>query len=143
MTCVFLGISIQAMNNLPESRYATRSSLRHEKPSMRVIHIPKKLLSCSIHAIFLNNLTISCISLPCCRSTGTWQIEADSTELQGWRHIRIHQNGKNASGQTSYLSLSGFEIYGTVTGGCDEVGTWNISRDCDPWNIQNLSQDFD
>lgn len=31
-----------------------------------------------------------------------------------YRYIRIAQNGKNASGMTNYLSLSGFEIYGTV-----------------------------
>ena len=30
--------------------------------------------------------------------------------------------GKNASGQTHYLSLSGFEIYGKVTGVCEELG---------------------
>ena len=30
--------------------------------------------------------------------------------------------GKNASGQTHYLSLSGFEIYGLVTGVCDDLG---------------------
>lgn len=40
----------------------------------------------------------------------------------GWRHIRIQQTGKNASGQTHYLSLSGFEIYGTITGVCDDLG---------------------
>lgn len=28
--------------------------------------------------------------------------------------------GKNASGQTHYLSLSGLEIYGTVTGVCED-----------------------
>ena len=41
---------------------------------------------------------------------------------KGWRHIRIQQNGKNSSGQTHYLSLSGFEVYGTVLGVCDELG---------------------
>lgn len=40
----------------------------------------------------------------------------------GWRHIRIQQAGKNASGQTHYLSLSGFEIYGRVVSVCDELG---------------------
>ena len=30
--------------------------------------------------------------------------------------------GKNASAQTHYLSLSGFEVYGEVTGVCDELG---------------------
>lgn len=32
--------------------------------------------------------------------------------------------GKNASGQTHYLSLSGFELYGTVTGVVEE----NLSK---------------
>lgn len=31
-----------------------------------------------------------------------------------YRYIRIAQNGKNASNQNHYLSLSGFEIYGDV-----------------------------
>ncbi|PVD26171.1 hypothetical protein C0Q70_13840 [Pomacea canaliculata] len=55
-------------------------------------------------------------------STMTWPIETDADETQGWRHIRLQQMGKNASGQTHYLSLSGFEIYGTVTGVCDDIG---------------------
>lgn len=40
----------------------------------------------------------------------------------GWRHVRIQQTGKNASGQTHYLSLSGLELYGTVTGVCEDLG---------------------
>ncbi len=48
-------------------------------------------------------------------------------EKQGWRHVRIQMTGKNASGQTHYLSLSGFEIYGTVTGVCDDMG--KVARD--------------
>lgn len=58
-------------------------------------------------------------------STATWPIELPSgceDEHQGWRHVRIQQNGKNASGQTHYLSLSGFEIYGKVTGVCEDLG---------------------
>ncbi|XP_050441159.1 E3 ubiquitin-protein ligase HECTD1 isoform X2 [Adelges cooleyi] len=56
-------------------------------------------------------------------NTATWSIEInDKEENQGWRYIRIQQNGKNASGQTHYLSLSGFEIYGTVTGVCEDLG---------------------
>lgn len=51
-------------------------------------------------------------------------------EAQGWRHIRIQQTGKNASGQTHYLSLSGFEIYGTVTGVCDDLGNYLKSVFC-------------
>ena len=55
-------------------------------------------------------------------STGTWHLAAPEEEKQGWRHIRLQQSGKNASGQTHYLSLSGFELYGSVTGVCDELG---------------------
>ena len=55
-------------------------------------------------------------------STGTWNLNTIEDEKQGWRHIRLQQGGKNASGQTHYLSLSGFELYGTVTGVCDELG---------------------
>lgn len=57
-----------------------------------------------------------------CSSTASWNIVSPSEEMQGWRHIRLQQNGKNASGQTHYLSLSGFEIYGAVTGVCDDLG---------------------
>ncbi|XP_063927928.1 E3 ubiquitin-protein ligase HECTD1 isoform X6 [Zophobas morio] len=55
-------------------------------------------------------------------STSTWPIETPPDEYQGWRHVRIQQAGKNASGQTHYLSLSGFEIYGQVTGVCEDLG---------------------
>ncbi|XP_069119002.1 LOW QUALITY PROTEIN: E3 ubiquitin-protein ligase HECTD1-like [Argopecten irradians] len=55
-------------------------------------------------------------------STATWTLKSSKDETQGWRHIRLQQTGKNASGQTHYLSLSGFEIYGTVTGVCDDLG---------------------
>ncbi|EFX75212.1 hypothetical protein DAPPUDRAFT_323398 [Daphnia pulex] len=34
--------------------------------------------------------------------------------MESWRHIRIQQMGKNASGQTHYLSVSGLERNGTV-----------------------------
>ena len=54
----------------------------------------------------------------------TWPLEVDVGEKQGWRHVRLQQMGKNASGQTHYLSLSGFEIYGTVTGVCDDIGRY-------------------
>ncbi|XP_075923722.1 E3 ubiquitin-protein ligase HECTD1 isoform X2 [Petromyzon marinus] len=53
-------------------------------------------------------------------STATWPLESPKDEKQGWRHVRLKQMGKNASGQTHYLSLSGFEIYGTVTGVCED-----------------------
>ncbi|XP_052130677.1 E3 ubiquitin-protein ligase HECTD1 isoform X3 [Frankliniella occidentalis] len=55
-------------------------------------------------------------------STASWPLECPADETQGWRHIRIQQTGKNASGQTHYLSLSGFEIYGVVTGVCEDLG---------------------
>lgn len=55
-------------------------------------------------------------------STASWPIECPVEETQGWRHVRLQQAGKNASGQTHYLSLSGFEIYGKVTGVCDDIG---------------------
>ncbi|XP_073433908.1 E3 ubiquitin-protein ligase HECTD1 isoform X1 [Dendrobates tinctorius] len=53
-------------------------------------------------------------------STATWPLDPPREEKQGWRHVRIKQAGKNASGQTHYLSLSGFELYGTVTGVCED-----------------------
>ena len=57
---------------------------------------------------------------------GTWQLNPNKEEKQGWRHIRLQQGGKNASGQTHYVSLSGFELYGTVTGVCDELGNFEF-----------------
>lgn len=54
------------------------------------------------------------------RSTATWPLDPSKEEKQGWRHIRIKQMGKNASGQTHYLSLSGLEVYGTVTAVCED-----------------------
>ncbi|XP_065451485.1 E3 ubiquitin-protein ligase HECTD1 isoform X13 [Chrysemys picta bellii] len=53
-------------------------------------------------------------------STATWPVDPPKDEKQGWRHVRIKQMGKNASGQTHYLSLSGFELYGTVNGVCED-----------------------
>ena len=52
-------------------------------------------------------------------STASWPLEPPE-DSQGWRHIRLLQNGKNASGQTHYLSLSGLEIYGTVLEAVEE-----------------------
>ncbi|XP_049282299.1 E3 ubiquitin-protein ligase Ufd4 isoform X2 [Anopheles funestus] len=54
-------------------------------------------------------------------STCTWPIDSPADEQQGYRHVRIHQNGRNASGQTHYLSLSGFEIYGKVMSVCEDM----------------------
>ena len=51
-------------------------------------------------------------------TTATWSLDTSAE----FRHIRIQQMGKNASAQTHYLSLSGFEMYGRVTGVCDELG---------------------
>ncbi|XP_036397800.1 E3 ubiquitin-protein ligase HECTD1 isoform X6 [Megalops cyprinoides] len=53
-------------------------------------------------------------------STATWPLDPSKEEKQGWRHVRIRQMGKNASGQTHYLSLSGLELYGTVSGVCED-----------------------
>lgn len=55
-------------------------------------------------------------------STATWPILDSAEDSQGYRHIRIQQNGRNASGQTHYLSLSGFEIYGRVVSVCEDMG---------------------
>ncbi|XP_011189869.2 E3 ubiquitin-protein ligase Ufd4 isoform X3 [Zeugodacus cucurbitae] len=55
-------------------------------------------------------------------STATWPIVCAPDEMHGFRHIRVQQNGRNASGQTHYLSLSGFEIYGRVVSICDDIG---------------------
>jgi len=55
-------------------------------------------------------------------STASWPLEPVADETQGYRHVRIQQTGKNASGQTHYLSLSGLELYGTVTGVCEDLG---------------------
>ncbi|KHN87505.1 E3 ubiquitin-protein ligase HECTD1 [Toxocara canis] len=46
-------------------------------------------------------------------STATWPLVC--SEGKGpYRYLRIAQNGRNASNQTYYLSLSGFEVYGNV-----------------------------
>eukprot|EP00080_Pristionchus_pacificus_P012573 PDM72593.1 hecd-1 [Pristionchus pacificus] len=44
-------------------------------------------------------------------STATFPIDAGKG---AYRYFRISQNGENSSGSTYYLSLSGFEMYGTV-----------------------------
>ena len=53
------------------------------------------------------------------RSTASWPLEPPS-DPEGWRYVRLQQAGKNASGQTHYLSLSGFELYGTVLAAVEE-----------------------
>uniref|UniRef100_A0A1A9V2A8 E3 ubiquitin-protein ligase n=1 Tax=Glossina austeni TaxID=7395 RepID=A0A1A9V2A8_GLOAU len=55
-------------------------------------------------------------------STSTWPIVCAPDENQGFRHVRVQQNGRNASGQTHYLSLSGLEIYGRVVSVCEDIG---------------------
>lgn len=61
-------------------------------------------------------------------STGTWTISCPPDEAAGYRHIRIHQNGRNASNQTHYLSLSGFEIYGKVVSVCEDMGKASVKE---------------
>uniref|UniRef100_A0A1I7V093 E3 ubiquitin-protein ligase n=1 Tax=Caenorhabditis tropicalis TaxID=1561998 RepID=A0A1I7V093_9PELO len=45
-------------------------------------------------------------------STASWHFEEKGTTA--FRYYRIAQNGKNSSGQTHYLSCSGFELYGDI-----------------------------
>ncbi|KAL5281151.1 HECTD1 family protein [Megaselia abdita] len=73
-------------------------------------------------------------------STNTWKINSSPEEHQGYRHIRIQQNGRNASGQTHYLSLSGFEIYGRVVSVCEEFGgTSTVLNNSQPITAQSQS----
>uniref|UniRef100_A0A8R1HR92 E3 ubiquitin-protein ligase n=1 Tax=Caenorhabditis japonica TaxID=281687 RepID=A0A8R1HR92_CAEJA len=46
-------------------------------------------------------------------STATWHVAEKGSVA--YRYFRIAQNGKNSSGQTHYLSCSGFEIYGDIS----------------------------
>ena len=58
-------------------------------------------------------------------STATWRIAYKYPNLvssTGWRYLRIQQNGKNSSNSSYYMSISGFELYGTVLGVCDDLG---------------------
>ena len=51
-------------------------------------------------------------------AAATWSLrdsEKVQKETQGWRFARIQQTGRNQSGSNYNLSVSGFEIYGTVT----------------------------
>lgn len=54
--------------------------------------------------------------------TCTWPIEGSSEDIQGFRHIRIQQNGKNSSGQHTLFNLSGFEVYGKIVSVCENMG---------------------
>jgi E3 ubiquitin-protein ligase HECTD1 len=48
-------------------------------------------------------------------STHTWPITVPTeAPEEGWRYIRIRMTGPNSSDDSHYLSLSGFEVYGTV-----------------------------
>ena len=100
-----------------------------------LICINKTLVMCKVQFLTYNVLDcvliITYFILKLYRSTASWPLEVKGEEKQGWRHIRIHQMGKNASGQTHYLSLSGFEIYGHVNGVCDDLGKtifWALFR---------------
>lgn len=53
-------------------------------------------------------------------STATWPLECPEEKL-GYRFIKIQQVGPNSNGNSHRLSLSGFEIYGTVTGVFDDI----------------------
>lgn len=58
-------------------------------------------------------------------STATWRIQYKYPNLvssSGWRYLRIQQSGKNSSNSSYYMSISGFELYGTVLGVCDDLG---------------------
>lgn len=57
-------------------------------------------------------------------STATWPLIPPDEEEQGYRYIKIQQNGKNASNQTYYMSLSGFEIYGKIVSVVEDMGKW-------------------
>lgn len=56
-------------------------------------------------------------------AANTQQALEDGT-TGGWRYFRIFQTGPNASGKSHYLSLSGWELYGLVTGVFSDVGRW-------------------
>ena len=58
-------------------------------------------------------------SFPSSSSVASWVLTPPE-DPQGWRHVRVRQNGPNASGQTHYLSISGLELYGEVRGLADE-----------------------
>ena len=48
-------------------------------------------------------------------TTATWPLEPPADE-RGWRFFRVHMTGPNSSGNAHYLSLSGWEMYGRITG---------------------------
>ncbi|XP_075469292.1 E3 ubiquitin-protein ligase HECTD1 isoform X7 [Ascaphus truei] len=74
-------------------------------------------------------------------STATWPLDPTREEKQGWRHIRIKQTGKNASGQTHYLSLSGFELYGSVSGVCEDQLAGNLKNDFNGANPRKAAKE--
>lgn len=55
-------------------------------------------------------------------STATWPLEVPA-DSQGWRHVRLRVTGPTQSGSSHYLSLSGLELYGQVTGVVRELPT--------------------
>eukprot|EP00051_Salpingoeca_urceolata_P006568 m.86770 g.86770 ORF g.86770 m.86770 type:complete len:2399 (+) comp14887_c1_seq1:143-7339(+) len=57
-------------------------------------------------------------------ATHTWTIDSESLKgsKEGFSVFRIKATGKNASDDSSSVCLSGFEIYGAVTGRCNFTG---------------------
>ena len=75
-------------------------------------------------------LTFSILQISTTSSTASWPLDVDEEEEEGegWRHVKIQQMGKNSSGQTHYLSISGFEIYGTVTKAHHDLGVFELLK---------------
>nr|XP_054759221.1 E3 ubiquitin-protein ligase HECTD1-like [Lytechinus pictus] len=82
--------------------------------------LPEELAVSDVKDNIDSPILMTALNEPGVRSTATWPLEPLATEKKGWRYIRLQQMGKNASGQTHYLSLSGFELYGTITGVVEE-----------------------
>ncbi|XP_055340872.1 E3 ubiquitin-protein ligase HECTD1-like [Paramacrobiotus metropolitanus] len=53
-------------------------------------------------------------------STHTWRLD-DGSEGTSYRYYRIQMTGENSEFENC-LCISGFEVYGTVTGVCDDLG---------------------
>lgn len=62
------------------------------------------------------------------RSTNTWRLD-DVFDGKAWRYFRVQMSGKNSE-KESCLCLSGFELYGRVTGVCNEIGM-SLTSCCD------------
>ncbi|XP_047133370.1 E3 ubiquitin-protein ligase HECTD1 isoform X2 [Hydra vulgaris] len=73
-------------------------------------------------------------------STTTWPLDMPDSalnETEGWHFVRLQQNGPNASGQTHYLSVSGFELYGKVTGVLEQLHDINVSSHREDFHKKN------